>query len=366
MTNELISLLALQLVPGIGSTRAKKLINFVGSLDEVWNAGKGTLLKIPGLVSNSVSVIQSRSTFSDAENIIKECEKLSIRIITYLDRDYPYRLKDIFDAPLVLYFKGNGSLNPDRALGIVGTRQCTNYGRSVIAEMFTELPSYQPSIVSGLAYGVDIESHRKSLEYKLPTFAVLAGGLDKVYPRNHYRVAQELQEKGGLVSEQPPGVIPDAHLFPVRNRIIAGLSDATVVVEAGIKGGALITAEQADSYGRPVFAVPGNLDNVYSKGCNNLIRIQKAVIYTSAKDVAYYLNWDLDKKKQTNRQLALETLDPEESKIMNVLKDHKEGIAIDELAWKVEVPVNKLASNLLTLEFKGIVKSMPGKKYAIS
>ena len=314
MTQELIDLIALRLTSGIGNGNIKTLISYKGNASEILKSRKSELLKVPGIGDKTISEILGNNLQSRAEKILKDCEKLGVKTLSYLSPEFPKRLKHIVDAPIVLYVLGNGDLNPKKTVSIVGTRNATNYGKSIVEEVVRDLEQYQTTVISGLAYGIDIESHRCSLECNLPTFAVLAGGLDSIYPRTHDKIAKQMMQSGGLISEYPPGTKPEAHLFPARNRVIAGLGDATIIVEAAEKGGALITAELADSYSRPVFAVPGNLDRAYSKGCNNLIRIQKAVMFTGVRDLVYYLNWDLE-PTSANKERDLSILSTEEKKV---------------------------------------------------
>ncbi len=366
MEHNLIHFLALQLTPGIGNTNAKHLVSYIGDPEEIFQANARKLHRIPGIREKSVKSILKRETFTKAEEILKDCERQNIKILHYTSKNYPNRLKSIIDSPSILYFQGNGDLNPENTISIVGTRKATQYGRDVTESMVRGLKPYGATVISGLAYGIDIESHRRSLEMGLPTFAVLAGGLDKVYPKSHLGETQQMMENGGILSEYPPGTKPEAPLFPARNRIIAGLGDATVVVEAGVRGGALITANLADSYNRPVFSVPGNLDQPFSIGCNRLIRSQKALAYTEVKDLVYYLNWEMGTEQDEKKQVDISNLDEYQKSVYQILSEHLQGIAIDELSWKSQIQINQLATVLLSMEFDGYVKCLPGKKYILS
>lgn len=354
---------ALQLIPGIGNANAKYLISYMGSVENVFSANKAQLLKVPGIGKTVVENLLTKTTLNKSEEICRKCEGLGISIIHYSAKEYPNHLKNVLDAPNLLYFKGKGSLNPSFSLSIVGTRRATDYGNKITYEIVEGTSSIKPTIFSGLAYGIDIAAHRASVKLGIPTIGVIAGGIDKLYPTAHQKTAEQMIENdGGILSEHPPGKIPEAHLFPARNRIIAGISEATVVVEAAIKGGALITADLADSYNKPVFAVPGNTDSEYSAGCNNLIRDQKALIYTQPKDIFYHLNWDLDNTSKISRKITID-LSKEEKHIIEVLSKSNGLLEVDDLAWKSQIQVNKLASLLLNMEFKGLIKSLPGKKY---
>lgn len=355
--------LALLNTPGIGHANAKFVLSHFPDLSDVFNAPKNRLSKVPGIGDKAIKNIRSKSGLRTADAILTDSNKKGIKVIPYHSKDYPSKLRQILDAPFVLYYKGNSVLDFQKSLGIVGTRDATSYGKDITKKIVQGVKNQEPVIISGLAYGIDIEAHKNSLSEGLSTIAVLAGGLDRVYPNIHQKVADKMIEQGGVLSEQPPGTKPDAHLFPARNRIISGLSDALVVVEAKEKGGALITAALSDSYDRPVFAVPGSLDQKMSVGCNKLIRDQKALIYTGPSDLLYHLGWSDENSGKTEQQNDIPDLSNEESVVYDLLVEHPTGISIDDLAWKSKIQINLLSSVLLTLEFKGLVKSLPGKKY---
>lgn len=363
--DEVYFALALLHSPGVGHANAKFALSHFPDLSKLFQSNKSKLLKIPGIGEKAAAGIQSGIGKFKAEEIIKNAQKEQISIIPFFDEEYPKKLRQIIDAPFVLYLKGAIDLNFNKTIGIVGTRDATTYGIEVTGKIINENAIYNPCIISGLAYGIDIASHRKAIECKLPTVAILAGGLDRVYPSIHQKTVDRMLINGGILSEQPPGTKPDAHLFPARNRIIAGLSDTVIVVEAKAKGGALITAELADSYNKPVFAVPGNLNQVTSEGCNLLIRNQKALIYTGVKDLQYHLNWtsEINHEKTSHQLKPLPELNDNEKTLYQLLVDHPAGIHIDELSWKSEIQINLLSSILLSLEFKGLLKPLPGKKY---
>lgn len=355
--------LALELIPGIGDVNAKNLIAYCGSASSIFKTNTNHLRKIPGIGPDKIAAITSAEYLTKAEAILNTCEKQSISIIHYTDREYPSKLKQVADAPNILYVKGQ--INQwTRVLAIVGTRNATEYGQAVTAKIVQDCMNLNVVIVSGLAYGIDITAHRAALKCEIPTIGVLAGGLDKIYPTLHKKNAEEMIQTGGLISENPPGTKPEAHYFPARNRIIAGMSDAVIVVEAARKGGALITANIADSYNKTVFAVPGDLNNKYSEGCNYLIRNQKALLYTGVNDLTYHLNWEEGSSEETTTQ-NYQDLPEVDQRIVNVLQEHKDGLAIDDLSWRVQIPVNQLAGVLLNLEFQGLIKSLPGKKYKL-
>ncbi len=365
MEEEKLYQVALELVPGIGSVHSKNLISYCGSARGVFEAKKPHLMKIPGIGGKVITALKSQTVLSESEEIIRKCEKSNIKISHYTESSYPSRLKQIADCPNIIYTKGNGTLNPDRTLAIVGTRNATQYGKDVTEKIAVSCGILNATIISGLAYGIDIQAHRSGVAAGVPNVAVLAGGLNKIYPSVHKKTAEQIQENGLIISENPPDTQAEAHFFPARNRIIAGLSDATIVVEAAIKGGALITANIADSYDKPVFAVPGDLEHKYSEGCNYLIRNQKAYIYTGPEDIVYQLNWDLDSTAPKIPSRNFDQLSDEERNVCQILLTNESGIAIDEIAWKAQIGINRVASILLTLEFQGLVKSLPGKKYQL-
>lgn len=358
-------ILALKLTPGIGDVLAKQLISYCGSATAIYKEKKSALLKIPNIGSKTIQTLHTSQYLKEAESSILFCDKNDISVIPYYHTNYPERLKVVNDAPLLLYTKGHAhvALKEHKTIGIVGTRNATDYGRQMTEDIVKDLTAHSPVIVSGLAYGIDITAHRAAIRHGLPTVAVLAGGLDAIYPSIHKKTAEEMLETGGWVSEQVPGTQPESHYFPARNRIIAGMSEAIVVVEAASKGGALITANIAYSYNREVFAVPGTLAHKYSAGCNALIRSQKANIYTSAKDIEYLLGWEKGEKRGKDTVLDLSKYGEQERKIMLVLDEFQEGLHLDELSWKTHISVNQVVSYLLTLEFDGWVKSLPGKRY---
>lgn len=359
--------IALTLVPGVGSILIRQLISYCGSATAVFQSPLARLMKVPGIGEVTARAVLKPGVLSDAEQVMTRLEKLGASALFYTDKSYPDRLKPLYDAPALLYFQGAGNLNRPRTIGLVGTRQATEYGRRITQEIIEAVVPYNASIISGLAYGIDIAAHRSSLANGLPTIGVMASGLDIIYPSVHQKIAIDMLEQGGLLTESKPGTKPDAHLFPARNRIIAGLSDVVVVVEAAAKGGALITAEYANNYHREVFAVPGQLNQTFSAGCNKLIRENKAQIYTSPKDIIEALNWDTSpgQPSATKTLPALPVnITDEESQILALLRQSTD-LHVDELSWKSQIPMGRLASLLLTLEFQGFVRSLPGKKYAV-
>lgn len=369
MSTERIASLALHFVPGIGDFLVKQLISYCGSAEEVFKLPKGKLLRIPGIGEASATALKQNPPFAQAEAEFQKAERTNTKIHFFFESDFPKRLKHFDDCPSLVYLKGNVNLNTAKTVGIVGTRKCTEYGKERVEELVSGLAGHLPLIVSGLAYGIDIHAHKQSLQNGLPTLGVMASGMDIIYPAVHKDIAKQMTENGGLITEHCFGTKPDAHNFPARNRIIAALSDALIVVEAAEKGGALITAEIANTYNKDVFAVPGSIGNTYSAGCNKLIKTNKAHLLTSVKDIEYIMNWSANisnSPNQSEQQLDLELFDEQERKIISLLQEKKATMMIDELSRKSSLSPSALASLLLGLEFKNVVKSLPGKMYKLA
>ncbi len=359
--------LALTLTPRIGHTTLKSLISYCGSAQAVFDTPKGKLLKVPGVGPQAAqSILQPAKALKKAEEILEYTQKNEVNLYFYTDTDYPDYLKQIFDAPALLYGKGNNYPKGRYSISIVGTRNATAEGKQNVQSIIKALAPYNPVIVSGLAYGIDVEAHKAALECKLPTFAVMATGIEKVYPELHTKIAHKMLEHGGLFTEYQPFSKMDPGRFPARNRIIAGLTQATLVVEAGKKGGALITAYLARDYNREVFAVPGNLKNEFSVGCNHIIKTNVAQLISGGEDIAYFLGWETDRKPATAMPvtgISQNEVSAEEWKLIELMQGKE--LHIDELSWRSQMPVSKLAALLLGLEFKNVVVALPGKKYAL-
>ena len=369
MSTDRLYQVALNLVPGVGDVLIKHLVSYCGSPKAVFETPKSKLQRVPGIGAKNAQAIANSHILPEAENELKKIEKEGAQILFFTDKEYPERLKQVYDGPALLYHKGQPVLNKDKVVGIVGTRKATSYGRRMVEEIIEGLQPFNPIIVSGLAYGIDIHAHKIALRRKLSTVAVLASGLDIIYPYAHRNFAREMTDQGAIVSENQFGTKPDAHLFPARNRIIAGACDVLLVVEAASRGGALITAEIANNYDREVMAVPGDLNRPFSQGCNDLIKRHKAHIYTGNKDLEYIMNWDLDEGDQKSAK-KFQSYDPkelpaEELVVLNLLSENIEGLVIDELSWRTQISISSIASVLLNLEFKGLIGLLPGKKYVI-
>lgn len=355
-------LLALSRIEGVGDIIAKKLIRHCGSAQAVFEEKKNALLKIQGVGASLVKSLKGKEVFERAEEELNFIDKNLIEIVSLYDNHYPNRLKECFDAPLLLFQKGRINFKNPHIISIVGTRQMTSYGRDFLKNLFDSLKEYNPIIISGLAYGVDIFAHQLALQYGLQTIAVLAHGLDRIYPNTHRKEAQKMQENGGLLTDFWSGTKPDRENFVKRNRIVAGFSQATLVIESAIKGGSLITADLANSYNRDVFALPGRVTDAYSAGCNNLIKTNRASVLTSAKDLAYILNWkkEDDSQKKSIQKKLFTDLTVDEQKIYNyLLKEGKQQL--DIVALHCNYPIHKTATLLLNLELKSVIRPLPGK-----
>lgn len=370
MNSQLLYNIGITLLPGVGDVTAKNLIAYCGSAEGVFKATKKQLEKIPGIGTILIDTISNSEIQYDAlirsERELRYCEKEKISPLFFTDKIFPYRLKQCEDAPVLLYYKGNADLNSERIVSFVGTRNATHYGKKMVDKIIEGLSPFSPLIVSGLAYGIDIAAHRASLKNNLTTVGVLAHGLDLLYPGEHANTAAQMTEQGGLLTEFISGTDMIPEFFPRRNRIVAGIADATVVIESKKTGGSLITADIANSYNREVFAVPGRLDDTASEGCNLLIKTNKAMLIQSAEDIIKALNWDVQSKKSKPIQTELfKNLSGEEELIVNLLRE-RGNIHIDELSVETNLPMSKTASLLLNLEFSGVIKSLPGKMYELN
>lgn len=358
--------LALATAPKVGPTLFKAIVAYSGSPKDFFRLTKVKASKIPRVGEKLMEIQRSESSLLNAADaILNSCQKKGVQIHVSSSSLFPQRFKTIEDSPVILFSQGKSDLNFERSIGIVGTRSATSYGKAITKKIIEDLLPYQPVIISGLAYGIDIEAHRAALQVGLPTIAIMGSPIDQIYPAAHKKTAEQLQETGLLVSEYAPGSRMVPGNFPARNRIIAGLSDALIVVEAAEKGGALITAEIAYSYDKDVFAVPGNLQSTYSEGCNQLIRKMKASIYTGPGDIAEALFWNKPGEEKIKKPtLDLSGRDQEERSILLHLQEKVES-EIDLISYATEIPLGILSSKLLSLEFEGIVKSLPGKKFKL-
>lgn len=366
MDQNRLSLLALHFISGLGDYTIRQLISYCGSAEKVFQTPKGKLLKIPGIGDVTAEAIRKGKPFELAEKEIRKAEKEDVQLLFFMDKAYPSRLKQINDAPSLIYVKGNVNFESQKMVAIVGTRKATPYGKQCVEELIDGLIPHHATIVSGLAYGIDIHAHKHSVKVKLPTLGVMGSGMDVIYPASHKDTAKKMFELGGLITEHPFGTRPEGHNFPARNRIVAALSDAVVIVEAAATGGALITAEIANSYNKDVFAFPGNIGQGTSEGCNNLIKSNKAFLITSVKDLEYLMNWDPSQPQENPKSIRdLSQFDPMERLVIETLSQNKNQLMIDEISWRTGMNVSQLASILLTLEFKGFILPLPGKVYKL-
>lgn len=358
----LIYQIGITLIPGVGDINGKKLISYCGSAEAVFKEKKKALLKIPGIGESTVTAILTQNVLDRSEEEISFIEKYKITPLFFTSKTYPQRLKHCVDSPLMLYYKGNADLNSGKIISIVGTRRASDYGKEICNKIIEDLAALNIIVVSGLAYGIDSKAHQAALNYNLETVGVLAHGLDRIYPYSNRALAEKMIYSGGLITDFMSRTNPDRENFPKRNRIIAGMSDALVVIETAMKGGALITANIANSYNRDVFAVPGKLTDKYSEGCNFLIKTNKAALIQSARDIQYIMGWEPKEVKSSRQQKLFEELTPEEVLVMKLINENEES-GIDHIVFQSKLTPSKIAAILLNLEFKGMVKSLPGKIY---
>ncbi|MDP4210074.1 MAG: DNA-processing protein DprA [Bacteroidota bacterium] len=360
--------IGITLIPGIGSINAKKLIAYTGNIEAVFSEKKKNLLKIPGIGDSLAANIINHSILERAEKEIEFIERYGIKYSYYLDKDYPSRLKNCEDSPVILFYKGDVEFNQTKVLSIVGTRNATDYGKECCNKLLSDLQSrrHDVLIVSGLAYGIDICAHRAALKNGFDTVAVLGHGLGTLYPAVHKATAKDITKQGALVTDFVSDTKLDRNNFVKRNRIIAGLADATLVVESAIKGGALITADIAQSYNRDVLAFPGRVGDQYSRGCNWLVKTNKAALIESVEDLEYQLGWESPLNASAPKQTELFVeISEDEQRIVQTLRESGE-LPIDLICIHVDMPVSKVSALLLNLEFAGMVRSLPGKVYRLT
>jgi DNA processing protein len=358
--------IGITLINGIGNNLAKNLIAFLGNEEAVFKEKKSNLSKIPGIGEKLAAEISGQhNVLKRAEAEIEFMLKNNIQHYYFAENNYPFRLKECPDAPLILFSKGNYNINASRIVGIVGTRNATDYGKTVCENFIRELASVPGLlIVSGLAFGIDICAHKYSLENNIPTIGVIAHGLDRIYPQSHRPTAVKMLSNGGIVTEYISGTNPDRQNFVQRNRIIAGLSDVIVVIESAEKGGALITADFANDYNRDVFAFPGRIADVSSRGCNMLIKQNRASLIDDTGDFVRLMGWeDNITRKSENQMILFQDLSDDEQRIYSSLKSNSEGIHVNLLSVELSFPYSKLTSILLEMEFKLLVKCLPGGIY---
>ena len=362
MNNDLLYRIALTLVPNIGDIQIKTLINYFGDAAAIFKARRKQLEGIEGIGTVRANNIKSFSDFSSSEAEIKFIQQFNITPLFITDKHYPQRLLNCYDSPALLYYRGTTDLNQSKIISVVGTRSNSDYGKAMTEKLIEALSAENILIVSGLAFGIDTIAHRSALKNNLPTVGVLAHGLDRIYPVQNKTLAKHMTDHGGLLTDFPSNTIPDKQNFPKRNRIVAGICDALIVVESGRKGGSLITAELANSYNKDVFAFPGKTTDIKSEGCNYLIKQNKASLIINAGDLLEMMNWkSAPSSPKKQRELFIE-LTPDEKLIVDILQQH-ESLHIDEIYFKSRLNSSAVASALLTLEMQAVIASLPGKLY---
>ncbi|HWC53031.1 MAG TPA: DNA-processing protein DprA [Chitinophagaceae bacterium] len=366
MNQELLYQLALTEIPNIGCVQAKILIEHFGEADAIFKAKESSLKNIEGIGEIRAHSIKSFTDFSNAEKEIKFIEKFKIRPLFITDADYPKRLLNCYDSPTLLFYKGKADLNSSKVVAVIGTRSHTEYARQLTDKLINDLAEQHVFVVSGLAFGVDALAHKAAIKNNLPTIGVLAHGLDQIYPAEHAGLARDMiRHGGGLLTEFRSNRKPDKHNFPIRNRIVAGMSDAIIVVETDIRGGSMITAELANGYNKDLFAFPGKTTDNKSTGCNYLIRNNKATLITKAEDLIQSMGWEEKKKTSVKKQkeLFIELTD-DEKKVVKILQE-KEAVHIDEINFRSGTSSSAVAAAILNLELKNVIKSSPGKMYSL-
>ncbi|MDV7186483.1 DNA-processing protein DprA [Lutibacter sp. TH_r2] len=363
LEEEILYVLALQRVKGIGDINAKKLISHCGNAKNVLNEKKQILEKINGIGAFTIRHLFDKKNLIEAEKELKYLQKNKVEINYFLDENYPNKLKHCIDAPILLFRKGNIKFENQPIISIVGTRKITSYGRIFCEKLIEDLKEYNPIIVSGFAYGVDICAHKAAFKNNMQTIGVIAHGFEEMYPKSHLKYVNQVCENGGFITDFWHNDKLIRENFLKRNRIVAGLSEATIIIESAEKGGSLVTADIANSYNRDVFAVPGRTTDNFSKGCNDLIKRNKAAILNSAQDLIEMLNWQLkdEEPKLIQKQLFVD-LDETEQLIYDFLFENGKEL-LDIIAINCEMPIQKTTSILFSMEMKGVVKPLPGKLF---
>jgi DNA processing protein len=362
---ELFHLLALQKVDGVGYIMAKKLINHCGNAEAIFKNKSTHLAKIDGVGAILLKNLKNKTIFESAEKELKFIKSNAIKTLYFRDESYPDKLKHCIDGPILLFASGDFEINHRKIISIVGTRQITAYGTEFCKKLIADLAPLDPIIVSGFAYGVDIVAHQAAMDHNLTTIGVVAHGLNQIYPKTHAKYVAKMEKNGGFLTEFWSDSNPEKENFVKRNRIVAGISEATIVIESAEKGGSLITANLANDYNRDVFAVPGRISDKFSQGCNNLIKTQRANLMNSAADLIYILNWNLEaennKTKTVQKQLFV-NLDNDEQKIYDYLQKNGKQL-LDIIALECDFPIFKISGILLNMELKGVVRPLPGKLF---
>lgn len=362
VTDELIYKIALSLIPKIGNKTAFELLRHFGSAKSVFKEAKeAELLQIPKIGKATATQILNKDTLKRAEAEWAFTQQYQIQVLSQEATSYPKRLRNCPDAPFLLYYKGTADLNASKVVAIVGTRKPSHQGKLFCERLIQDLQGYSPLIVSGLAYGIDITTHKKCLSLEMPNIGVVAHGLDRIYPKLHKSTAQKMTNCGGILTEFRTGTEPFPQHFPMRNRIIAGMADAVVVVETANRGGSMITAYIANEYNKDVFAVPGRLDDPLSKGCNHLIKTHRASLLESAEDLAYILRWE--KKSKGQQKQLFTSLSKEEQQIVELMLGKE--VHLERIIQQTKISTSRMAALLLDLELKGVIRALPGKNFRL-
>ncbi len=366
MSQELYYQIALSLTPNIGAVKAKSLIDHFGTAENVFTASVKEMMSLENIgkiVSDSIKKFNDRKI---VEEEIAFIEKYKIKTLFITDEAYPKRLLNCYDPPTLLYFKGNVNFNTEKTISIVGTRNNTVYGKEITEKIVEELSDKNITIISGLATGIDVIAHKAAVKNKIATIGVMGNGLKTIYPSTSKSIATEMLENGGVLTEFTHTTKPDKHNFPKRNRIVAGMSDAVIVIETSVKGGSMITAEIANGYNRDVFAVPGKVTDSKSAGCNYLIQNNKAFLFSSVNDFLFMMGWNEEQQVNKKKKQAeiFYTLSEDEKIIVDILRE-KENVHIDAITVQSGFTSSKLAAVMLQLELQNIIKSLPGKLFTL-
>ena len=361
---KLLAVLRLQATPNIGDIIAKKLIAHTGSVEQIFEEKVSILQRINGVGTHVANSLFEKKNIQLAEQEYEYIQQNNIKYSYFLEDDYPQNLKHCIDAPILFFKEGNINLNSDKIISIVGTRNITSYGRDFCNQLIDDLKEYNPIIVSGFAYGVDICAHKAAIKNNLQTIGVLAHGFETIYPKTHKKYISELNKNGGFITEFWHNEQPLRENFLKRNRIVAGISKATIIIESAEKGGSLVTADIANSYNRDVFALAGRSTDIYSKGCNNLIKNNQAHLLTSAEDIVKMLNWDMPRASAPKQKELFVSLTETEQKIYDYLQQNGKQL-LDVIALECAIPTYQLSSVLVQLELKGVVKPLPGKLFEV-
>jgi DNA processing protein len=364
MPDQLLYQIALTLVPNIGDVRAKALLEHFGEAEKIFKTSKSNLENIDGIGTIAANAIKHFNDFKICEDEIAFIEKNKISSLFITDENYPQRLLNCYDSPTMLYYKGNADLNCGKIISVIGTRANSDYGKTVCEKLVEDLAKENVLVLSGLAFGIDSIAHKAALKNNLKTVGIMAHGLDKIYPAQNKALAKEMLSQGGLLTDFMSGTNPDRQNFPRRNRIVAGMCDALVVIESSSKGGSLITAELANGYNKDVFAIPGRVNDSRSEGCNYLIKNNKSLLITSADDLMHIMNWKAEPTKaKKQRELFIELTADE--KIIVAILQSQDNIQIDQLYFKSGLSSSAVAQALLMLEMQGVVASLPGKVFKL-